>query len=127
MAQACNNCMTRIVDRQARSCCCSLVVLEHGIRLRSEGARYHVIARENSLYIDCMLFHRTVAKDCHHGLGNEKPLEGTQKALWALRGPSKGFMKPFKKLLGTPVLGGKRRVSLGKRALRDSLFGLCEK
>ena len=56
-----------------------------------------------------------------------KPLEGTQKALWALQGPSKGFMKPFKKLLGTPVLGGKKRVSLGKRALRDSLFGLCEK
>ena len=38
-----------------------------------------------------------------------------------------GFMKPFKKLLGTPFLGGKRRVSLGKKALRDSLFGLCEK
>ena len=61
-------------DTSRVASCCSLVVLEHGIRLRSEGARYHVIARENSLYIDCMLFHRTVAKDCHHGLGNEKDL-----------------------------------------------------
>ena len=62
-----------------------------------------------------MLFHRTVSKDCHHGTGNEKPLEGTQKALWALQGPSKGFMKPFKRPLGTPFLGGKRRATLGKR------------
>ena len=48
-----------------------------------------------------------------------KPLEGTQKALWALQGPSKGFMKPFKRPLGTPFLGGKRRVTLGKSALSD--------
>ena len=35
--------------------------------------------------------------------------------------------KPLTKLLGIPFLGGKRRVSLGKKALRDSLFGLCDK
>ena len=56
-----------------------------------------------------------------------KPLEGTQKALWALQGPSKGFMKPFKRPLGTPFLGGKRRATLGKRALSDSLFGLSQR
>ena len=43
-----------------------------------------------------------------------KPLEETQKALWALKGPSKGFMKPFK-------------MTLGKKALSDSLFGLSQR
>ena len=32
-------------DTSRVASCCSLVVLEHRIRLRSEGTRYHVIAR----------------------------------------------------------------------------------
>ena len=49
-----------------------------------------------------------------------KPLEETQKALWALKGPSKGFMKPFKRPLGIPFLDGKTKMTLGKKALSDS-------
>ena len=31
------------------------------------------------------------------------------------------------KPLGTPFLGGKRKVTLGKSALSDSLFGHCQR
>ena len=71
----------------ASASCCNRVFLGHGIRLRSQADTVpcdcpaeesehpcsDVSHKENSLYIDCMLLHRGVSKDCHHGTGNEKP------------------------------------------------------